>query len=271
MKKFYLAIAFIPLAYQIHAQTIKLKGSDTMLPLMQLQVESFTKKFGTDINITGGGSGVGITSLIDGSADIAMSSRDVKIAEKLKFEEKNVAIKILPIANDALSIIVNPSNKVQKLTREQLEGIFTGKIINWKELGGEDTKIIVFTRESSSGTYEFMKDNVMSKKEFTKTAISASATAQIVYSVSQNAAAIGYVGIAYVENIVKPVAVSYDGGKKYIAPTFNNAFNKIYPITRPLFLIYSSSNEKRVKPFIDFVLSIYGQKLVTHKGYIPLK
>ena len=271
MKTLSITLSFFVLVFQLSAQTVKVKGSDTMLPMMQLEVESFIKKYHGDINITGGGSGVGITSLLDGSADIAMSSRDLKIAEKLKFEEKKADIKEVQIANDALSIIVNPANKVQNMTREQLEGIFTGKITNWKEVGGEDLKIIVFTRETSSGTYEFMKEHVMGKKEFVKTAISASATAQIVYSVSENKAAIGYVGLAYVENIVKAVSVSYDGGQKYIAPTFNNAFNRIYPITRPLYLLYAGENTKRVKPFIDFVLSIYGQKLVTHKGYIPLK
>jgi len=253
------------------AQPIKLKGSDTMLPMLQLQVEAYTKKYNGDINITGGGSGVGITSLIDGSTDIAMSSRDLKIAEKLKFEDKKLDIQVLQIANDALSVIVNPANKIQKLTREQLEAIFTGKVTNWKEYGGDDMKIVIYTRESSSGTYEFMKEHVMGRKEFAASAISASATAQIVYAISENKAAVGYVGLAYVEPIVKAISISYDGGIKYIAPTFNNAFNKIYPITRPLYLIYVKANEKRVKPFTDFVLSIYGQKLVTHKGYIPLK
>jgi phosphate transport system substrate-binding protein len=271
MKSPFITLSILTIAFQLNAQTLKVKGSDTMLPMMQLEVESFIKKYKGDINITGGGSGVGITSLMDGSADIAMASRDLKIAEKLKFDEKRADLKVIQIANDALSIIVNPSNRIQNLTREQLEYIFTGKITNWKEVGGDDMKIIVFTRETSSGTYEFMKEHVMSKKEFVKTALSASATAQIVYSVSENRAAIGYVGLAYVENIVKAVSISYDGGKKYIAPTFNNAFNKIYPITRPLYLIYASANTKRVQPFTDFVLSIYGQKLVTHKGYIPLK
>ncbi|MDX2190645.1 MAG: PstS family phosphate ABC transporter substrate-binding protein [Bacteroidota bacterium] len=257
--------------FNINAQPIKIKGSDTMLPMMQLQVEAFMKRNGADINVTGGGSGTGITALLDGSVDLAMSSRDLKLAEKLKFEEKKTGLKVLQIASDALSIIVHPDNPVSQLTREQLEGIFTGKINNWKEVGGPDMRIIVYTRESSSGTFEFMKEHVMGKKEFAKDAISTSATAQIVYAVGQNKGAIGYVGLAYVENIVKAVSVSYDGGQKYISPTFNNAFKGIYPITRPLYIMYASASETKVKPFVDFVLSIYGQKLVTHKGYIPLK
>ncbi len=255
----------------LFAQPLKIKGSDTMLPLMQLEIEAYMKKNAGELNVTGGGSGVGITSLLEGSVDIAMSSRELKMAEKLKFEEKGTKLNILQVANDALSIIVHPQNPVKQLTREQLEDIFSGKITNWKDAGGDDMKIVIYTRESSSGTYEFMKDHVMSKKEFAKTSISSSATAAIVYATSQTKGAIGYVGIAYVEPIVKALSISYDGGQKYIAPTFNNAFNKTYPITRPLYILYPVEKDKAVKPFIDFVFSAYGQKLVTHKGYIPLK
>lgn len=272
MKKVIASVALFLAAFTstVQAQPIKIKGSDTMLPLMQLEVEAYMKKNPGQLNVTGGGSGTGITALLDGSVDMAMSSRDIKLAEKLKFEEKGIKLVVQQIANDALSIIVNPQNPIDKLTREQLEGIFTGKITNWKEVGGDDMRIVVYTRESSSGTYEFMKEHIMNKKEFTKTAISSSATAAVVYAVGQNKGAIGYVGIAYVEPIVKAVSVSYDG-EKYVAPTFNNAFNKLYPVTRPLYILYPAEKEKMVKPFVDFVLSVYGQKLVTHKGYIPLK
>lgn len=267
----FLATLFTLQTLITNAQSLKIKGSDTMLPLMQIEIEAYLKKNKADINVTGGGSGVGITALMDGNTDIAMSSRDIKLAEKLKFEEKGIKLNSITIANDALSIIVNPQNPIKQLTREQLEDIFTGKITNWKDVGGDDMKIVVYTRESSSGTYEFMKEFVLNKKEFVKTAISSSATAAIVYATSQNKGAIGYVGIAYVENVVKPISISYDGGIKYIAPTFNNAYNKIYPISRPLYLLYAAEKEKNLKPFTDFILSVYGQKLVTHKGYIPLK
>jgi phosphate transport system substrate-binding protein len=253
----------------IFGQSIRVKGSDTMLPMMQLQVEAYAKKMNANINLTGGGSGNGITSLLDGTADIAMSSRDIKLAEKMKFEEKKINLEIEKIAIDALSIIIHPENPIQKLTREQLEDIFTGKISNWKELGGNDQKITVYTRESSSGTYEFMKEHVLSKKEFTKEAISTAASAQIVHGVSKNEGAIGYVGLAYVENIVKAISISYNG-KDFVFPNFNNAHKGIYPIARPLFLIYDKGQDKKLKPFLEFILSSYGQKLVTHKGYVPV-
>lgn len=270
MKRSTISLFFAVSALWVQAQPLKIKGSDTMLPMMQLQVETFIRRNGGDINITGGGSGTGITSLLDGSVDIAMASRDLKMAEKLQFDAKNIDLKVVQIASDALSIIVNPNNKINQLTRAQLEGIFTGSITNWSQVGGENSAIVVYTRESSSGTYEFMREHVMNKKEFAKSAISTSATAQIVYAVSQNKNAVGYVGLAYVEPIVKALSVSYDD-KTYIAPTFNNAFNKTYPVTRPLYVLYDGKNDARVKPFLDFILSIFGQKLVTHKGYIPLK
>ncbi|MCZ8157462.1 MAG: phosphate ABC transporter substrate-binding protein [Leptospira sp.] len=266
---FYTFLLCFFLAPSIFSQTLRVKGSDTMLPMMQLQVEAYVKKMNANITTTGGGSGNGITSLLDGTADIAMSSRDVKLGEKLKFEEKKLDIVTEKIAVDALSIIVHPNNPIQKLTREQLEDIFTGKITNWKEVGGQDQKITVYTRESSSGTFEFMKEHVMNKKEFAKDAISTAASAQIVHGVSKNEGAIGYVGLAYVENIIKAISVSYNG-KDFIFPNFNNAHKGIYPIARPLFLLYDKSQEKKIAPFIEFVLSSYGQKLVTHKGYVPV-
>ena len=153
-------------AFIANAQ-IKIKGSDTVLPLGQKEAEEFMKtNKGTTISVTGGGSGVGIAALIDNTTDIAASSRKMKIDEKLKISDAGRSFKETIIAYDALSVIVHPSNKVSKLTREQLEGIFTGKITNWKEVGGDDLKIIAYTRESSSGTYEFFKDHVLNKKNY---------------------------------------------------------------------------------------------------------
>jgi phosphate transport system substrate-binding protein len=248
---------------------IKVKGSDTMLPLVQELAEIFiNKQKGSPVAVTGGGSGTGITALKSGTTNIAMSSRAMKMGEKITFEESKKSLKEVVIGFDALSIIAHPSNKVSQLTREQLEGIFTGKITNWKEVGGEDLKIVPYTRESSSGTYEFMKDFVLDKKEFTNTAISTPATAGIVQSVSQTKGAIGYIGLAYLEDIVKPIAVSLDG-KTFVVPSFKNAIEKKYPIVRELFFYYVKGDESKLKNFVDFVLSDMGQKALAHKGYIP--
>ena len=149
------------------AQTkIVIKGSDTVLPLAQKEAETYMKKnSGKSITVVGGGSGVGLAALIDNSTDIAMASRKIKMDERMKMQDAGRAFKEVTIANDALSVVVNPQNKVSKLTREQLEGIFTGKIKNWKEVGGDDMEIVVYSRETSSGTYEFFKENVMNHKE----------------------------------------------------------------------------------------------------------
>jgi phosphate transport system substrate-binding protein len=250
----------------------KIKGSDTVLPLSQKEAETYmnTNK-SASITVTGGGSGVGISALVDGTTDIAMSSRKMKMDEKLKLQEAGRSYKEVIVAYDALAVIVNTGNKVGQLTREQLEGIYTGKISNWKEVGGEDLKIVVYSRESSSGTYEFFKEYVMNKKNYASSVLSMPATGAIVQSVSQTKGAIGYIGIAYMENNVKALKVSYDKGKTFAAPSVASAKDKTYPIVRPLYYYYLSTVEKSVKPFIDYVLSPEGQKIVEEVGYITLK
>jgi len=165
---------------------------------------------------------------------------------------------------------VNPANKVTKLTREQLEGIFTGKIKNWKEVGGADDKIVVYSRETSSGTYEFFKEHVLNKKNFAPSALLMPASGAIVQSVSQTKGAIGYVGLAYIEKSIKSLEVSYDKGKTFVAPTVANAKSKKYPITRPLYYYYLATTEKTISPFVKFILSAEGQKIVLNEGYVPI-
>jgi len=175
------------------------------------------------------------------------------------------------VGHDALGVIVNPANKVSQLTREQLEGIFTGQIVNWKEVGGDDMKIVVYSRETSSGTYEFFKEHVMNKKNYASTVLNMPATGGIIESVSETKGAIGYVGLAYMEKEVKAIKVSFDSGKSFTEPSMANAKNQTYPITRPLYYYYLTSSEDLVKPFIDYVLSDEGQKIVETVGYVPVK
>jgi phosphate transport system substrate-binding protein len=275
MKKVLISLAIIAVAGAIVAQTAKvmckIKGSDTCLPLSQKFAESFMKKnSGSSITVTGGGSGVGFSALIGGTTDIAQASRSMKMDEKMKMKEAGKGYKEVIIAQDALAVIVNPNNKISQLTRAQLEGIFTGKIANWKQVGGDDMGIIVYSRESSSGTFEFFKTNVLLNKNYASTALLMPATGAIVQSVSQTAGAIGYVGLAYVEKSVKALNVSFDG-KTFVGPSVATAQNKTYPITRPLYYYYMTSIESTVKPLIDFILSEEGQKIVLQEGYVPLK
>lgn len=265
-------ISAIALVIAINTQAQRIKGSDTMLPLSQKEAEVYMKANSSNkVTVTGGGSGVGIAALIDNTTDLAQSSRKIKMDEKIKLQEAGVTYKEVIAAYDALAVIVNPNNKVSKLTREQIEGIFTGKIKNWKEVGGEDLKIIVYSRESSSGTYEFFKDFVMNKKNFANDVLSMPATGAIIQSVSQTKGAIGYVGLAYLDKNEKALEVSYDKGKTYVAPSMEAAKNKTYPIVRPLYYYYNTKVESKVKNFLDFVLSAEGQKIVEQVGYIPLK
>jgi phosphate transport system substrate-binding protein len=250
----------------------KIKGSDTCLPLLQKLAEIYMKQnASSSISVIGGGSGVGLAALQSGTTDVAMASRKMKMDEKLKMQESGKAFKEVVFANDALSVIVNPSNPVSQLTREQLEGIYTGKVKNWKEVGGKDLAIVIYSRESSSGTFEFFKEHVLQKKNFATTVLLMPATGAIVQSVKQTEGAIGYVGLAYLEQGVKALKVSYDKGKTYVAPSIENAKNKTYPITRPLYLYYLSSVEKTVAPFVTYSLSDAGQKVVVAEGYVSLK
>jgi len=273
MKKIILIALIAMMAPYLQAQKVsfKIKGSDTVLPLTQKEAEVYMKKNpNTSIMVTGGGSGVGISALQSGTTDIAQASRSLKLDEKMKLNDAGKAFKETIIAYDAIAIVVNPTNKVSKLTREQLEGIFTGKITNWKQVGGDDMKMVVYSRETSSGTYEFVKEHVMNKKNYATSALLMPATGAIIQSVSQTKGAIGYVGLAYVEKTVKAIEVSYDKGKTFISPSIANAKNKTYPITRPLFYYYLASTEKTISPYVKFILSAEGQKIVLNEGYVPI-
>jgi phosphate transport system substrate-binding protein len=276
MKKLIIALAAIAFtgAGITDAQKVvcKIKGSDTCLPLSQKEAESYMKKSPESaITVIGGGSGVGLSALISSTTDIAQASRSMKMDEKMKMKEAGKAFKETIIAYDALAVVVNPSNKIDQLKREQLSDIFTGKITNWKEVGGADLKIVVYSRESSSGTFEFFKEHVMNQKNYASTALLMPATGAIIQSVGQTSGAIGYVGLAYIDKSVKALKVSYDDGKTYVVPSVETAKNKTYPITRPLFYYYTVAVEKTVSPFVDFILSDEGQKIVLNEGYVPLK
>ena len=250
----------------------RVKGSDTLLPLTQELAEQYLKKEpDAEVIVTGGGSGVGIAALPENTTDIAMASRQIKFSEKMKFAELGLDAEEVVVAYDALAVVVNPSNPVDGLTREQLEAIFRGKITNWKDVGGEDRKIVVYSRETSSGTYEFFKESVLENKNYMSSILSMPATGAIIQSVRQTKGAIGYIGLAYLNPYVKPLAVSYDGGAHYAVPSVETAADGSYPIVRPLYYYYDSRKEDRVSPFISYVLSPEGQESVLEQGFIPVK
>ena len=252
-------------------QAQRIKGSDTVLPVSQETAEIFMKEHPqARVTVTGGGSGVGISSLLDNTTDIAMASRQIKFGEKMKLKAAKQEVTEVIIAYDALAVIVNPANPVSKLTRQQLEAIYRGKITNWKQVGGPDWKIIVYSRETSSGTYEFFRESVLKNKNYMSGSLSMPATGAVIQSVSQTKGAIGYVGLAYLNKKVKPLAISYNG-TEYVLPTMENGIKKLYPVVRPLYYYYNNKDKANVTPFIDFILSAEGQNIIKKGGYIPAR
>ncbi|GCB36186.1 PstS family phosphate ABC transporter substrate-binding protein [Bacteroides faecalis] len=262
-----IVLAFLSLT--AHAQRIK--GSDTVLPVAQQTAEQFMKQHSDSrVTVTGGGTGVGISALMDNTTDIAMASRPIKFSEKMKIKEAGEEVEEVIVAYDALAVVVHPSNPVKQLTRKQLEDIFRGKITNWKQVGGKDQKIVVYSRETSSGTYEFFKESVLKNKNYMAGSLSMPATGAIIQSVSQTKGAIGYVGLAYVSPRIKTLSVSYDD-THYATPSVENATNKSYPIVRPLYYYYNVKNKDQVDPLLQFILSSQGQDIIKKSGYIPVK
>lgn len=262
-------LCFLLLPCLVHAQRIK--GSDTVLPVAQQTAERFMQLHpDARVTVTGGGTGVGISALMDNTTDIAMASRPIKFSEKMKVKAAKQQVDEAVVAYDALAVVVHPSNPVKQLTRQQLEDIFRGKITNWKQVGGDDRKIVVYSRETSSGTYEFFKESVLKNKNYMSSSLSMPATGAIIQSVSQTKGAIGYVGLAYVSPRVKTLDISYDG-KHYAAPTVENATNKTYPIVRPLYYYYNSKDKVAIAPLLDFILSPEGQAIIKKSGYIPVR
>ena len=255
----------------ISASAQRIKGSDTVLPVAQQTAERFMNQHpDTRVTVTGGGTGVGISALLDNTTDIAMASRPIKFSEKMKIKSAGEDVAEIVVAYDALAVVAHPSNPVKQLTRQQLEDIFRGKITNWKQVGGDDRKIVVYSRETSSGTYEFFKESVLKNKNYMASSLSMPATGAIIQSVSQTKGAIGYVGLAYVSPRVKTLSVSYDG-KHYVAPTVENATNKTYPIVRPLYYYYNVKKKAEIDPLVQYILSPDGQDIIKKSGYIPVK
>ena len=257
--------------FAVSASAQRIKGSDTVLPVAQQTAERFmNRQPDARVTVTGGGTGVGISALMDNTTDIAMASRPIKFSEKMKIKAAGEEVDEVIVAYDALAVVVHPSNPVKQLTRQQLEDIFRGKITNWKQVGGDDRKIVVYSRETSSGTYEFFKESVLKNKNYMASSLSMPATGAIIQSVSQTKGAIGYVGLAYVSPRVKTLSVSYDG-KHYAAPTVENATNKTYPIVRPLYYYYNVKKKAEIDPLVQYILSPDGQDIIKKSGYIPVK
>jgi phosphate transport system substrate-binding protein len=267
-----------PWSYSDSGRTLQIKGSDTMVNLGQAWAEKYMEKNqGEFIAITGGGSGTGLSSLISGTCDIAMSSRNIKEKEIALAKQKGINPNEIKVALDGLAVVVSPANSVGKLTLDQLGSIFTGKIVNWKEVGGKDERIVVLSREEHSGTHVYFKEHVFtkndpdSKEEFAPAALLLSSSQAIADEVAGNSSAIGYYGMGYISAKQKPVAIARDEKSDYVEPTIANVLNGKYPISRPLLLYTNGLPQGLVKKFIDFALSKEGQDIVLKTDFVPIK
>jgi phosphate transport system substrate-binding protein len=250
---------------------ITVKGSDTMVILAQRWAEQYMKQNpGTPIQVTGGGSGVGLAALINGTTDIANSSRQIKQTEmeKLKSRYNTLGVEI-PCARDGITIFLNEANKVTGLTLKQLSDIYSGRITNWKQVGGSDADIKLYGRENSSGTYVYFQEFVV-KGDYATTCQTLPGTAAVVNAVKKDKNGIGYGGAAYASG-VRLCKVKKDDNSTGYTPTAENVAKNLYPITRYLYMYLRNRPSGETKKYIDWILGPDGQKLVVEVGYFPLK
>jgi phosphate transport system substrate-binding protein len=256
---------------EAQADALTIKGSDTMVLLGQRWAEEYMKKNpGTTIQVTGGGSGTGISALINGTTDLCQSSRAMSQAEKEKMRDRyNTTGRETTVARDGLSVYVGATNPIVEITLDQLKQIFTGKVTNWNQLGGGDAKIIVYSRENSSGTYVFFKEHVLKGADYTPRAQTMPGTAAVVNAVSKEKFGIGYGGAAYAKGI-KVLKVKKDAATPGVLPELANVKDGSYPLSRPLFFYTRNKPGGDLKAFIDWVLGADGQAVVTKVGYFPV-
>jgi phosphate transport system substrate-binding protein len=256
-------------------KSITIKGSDTMVLLVSDWAEAFMKQDpNVEAAVTGGGSGTGIAALINGTTEICASSRDMKEKEKQQAKEKGIETKEVVVARDGIAVVVNPKNPVKELNMQQLAQIYTGTYTKWNQVGGGDKEILVFSRESSSGTYAFFQEHVLKNKDYTPKAKLMPATSAIIESVSTDEDAIGYVGLGYAlsaKDKVKIIGVKADANSPAVMPSDETVTSGQYSISRPLYLYLNSKMTVDVKAFVDFCLSDTGQAIVKKEGYVAVK
>ena len=273
LTKWITCLALIASAPAAHAAPpITVKGSDTMVILGQRWAEEYMKKNpDAQIQVTGGGSGVGISALINGTTDVCQASRPMKPAEKEKLRDRyNTTGVEIPVAKDGVAIYVNNANPLTEISVPQLKAIFTGKTTNWKEVGGPDARIVVYSRENSSGTYVFFKEHVLGGSDYSPRAQTMPGTASVVNAVAREKLGIGYGGAAYAKGI-KVLKVKESEATPAVAPNDATVRDGTYPLARPLFFYLRSKPSGAIKSLIDWVLSTEGQAIATKVGYYPLK
>lgn len=252
-------------------KAITIKGSDTMVILGQRFAEEYMKKEpGVVVQVNGGGSGTGISALINGTVDLAQASRPMKDKERADTEQKrNAKLNETPVALDALAVFVNTQNPVKDLTLDQLAQIYTGKVTNWSQVGGPNAPIVLYGRENSSGTYEYFKEHVLAKADFAPRTQALAGTAAVINALSKDVNGIGYGGIAYA-TAVRPLAIRKDAGSAAVEPKEENVKSGTYPISRKLYFYWVSTASPELQKYVEWCTSPEGQALVSKVGYFPL-
>jgi phosphate transport system substrate-binding protein len=249
--------------------TINVQGSDTMLNVATAWSEAFMDENpGVDISVQGGGSGTGIAALVNGTVDFANASRNIKDEEKTELEAKGGSVAEHAVAIDGIAVVVNPANGIEGLTVAELGEIFRGEKTNWKDFGGADKPIVILSRDSSSGTYEYFKEEVVAaddeNAEFAQAAKLLPSNQAIADEVKANEGGIGYIGLGYVTPDVKVLAI--DGVKASI----ETAADGTYPISRYLYMYSNGEPAGVMAAYLEWILSDAGQQIVTDEGFVPL-
>jgi len=252
-------------------KTLTVKGSDTMVALGGRWAEQFMLEHrGVVVQVMGGGSGTGINALVNGGTDICQSSRPMTDKERAQVKQRfGKEVKEIPVALDGITIYVNETNRTPSVTLAQLKAVYTGKITNWKELGGEDLTIVAYGRENNSGTYMYFKEHVLGGDDFAVSVQALQGTGGIVSAVSKDERAIGYGGVGYAVK-VRELPVRKDESSDPVLPTEENVVSGKYPISRSLYFYTVGEPEGLTKEYIDWVLSPEGQKICKHEGYFPV-
>lgn len=260
------------------ANSLQIKGSDTMVNLGQAWAEEFMKSDpGASVAVTGGGSGTGIAALLSGTCEIAELSRELKPEEIDLARQKGFAPRQITVALDGLAVVVHPANPVSRLTLDQLAAVFSGAIRNWDGIGGQDLPVVVLSREVNSGTHVYFKEHVLrrgrkeSQAEFAANALMLPSSQAIADEVAQNPGAIGYFGMGYVSARVKTLEVARDAASPFVAPSIENVVSQAYPISRPLLMVTRGAPQGLAAKFLDFVLSPAGQGIVARIDFVPVK
>jgi len=257
------------------ATTIQAKGSDTLLQVAQAWAEEYKKAHpDVDVSVTGGGSGTGFKAMVDGTADIANSSREIKDEETKACADKGITLKENLVGYDGIAVIVNKANALESISIDDLSNLYVGNTKDWSGLDGKG-EVVLVSRDSTSGTYEYFKEHVIQKngddkaRDYAASALKVPSNEQVREQVAKSEGAIGYIGLGYVDDSVKVLGILNDKGEP-VKPTIEGVKDGSYPISRPLFCYTKSDASQQVQDYLEWVLGPEGQAIVAAEDFVPV-